>query len=285
MIQENSAVGKGLRDGLRDLGYVDGKNIALEWKMPADAELRSAAADLAHAKADLIVVGSTPAARAVLEATTASVVFLSGDPIAAGFAASLAKPGGRATGVSMLTTELAGKRLELLRTLVPRAGRIVFLMNSTNPTSAWQLKEVQQSARALGIQLLPLDAQGAAGIETALRQLPRSRASGMVVAAEIVFFVNRTKIAQAARRAKLPAIFPATEYHDAGILMSYGPNLTDTGRALAVYVDRVLKGASPAELPVQQVSKFELVIDVREAARLGLKVPDTLLLRADKVIQ
>jgi len=285
MIQEDQPLGQGLRDGLRELGYVDGKNIVLSWKMAADAELRSAAAELAGTKADLIVVGSTPAGRAVLEVTTTPVVFLSGDPIAAGFAASLAKPGGRATGVSMLTTELAGKRLELLRTLAPKAGRIVFMMNSANPTSAWQLKEVLESARALGIQLVPLDAHGAGGIDAALRQLPRSRANAMVVAAEIVFFVNRAKIAQAVRRAKLPAIFPATEYHDAGVLMSYGPNLNDTGRALAVYVDRVLKGANPGELPVQQVSKFELVLDLREAGRLGLKVPDTLLLRADKVIQ
>ena len=285
MIQEDQPLGQGLRDGLRELGYVDGKNIVLSWKMAADAELRSAAAELAGTKADLIVVGSTPAGRAALEATTIPVVFLVGDPIAAGFAVSLAKPGGRATGVSILTTELASKRLELLRALAPKAGRIAFMLNSGNPNNAWQLKEVQEAARALRVQLVRLDIQRKGGVDAALRQLPGNGASGVVVAADIFLFVNRAKIAQAVRKAKLPAIFPATEYHDAGILMSYGPNLTDTGRALAVYVDRVLKGANPAELPVEQVSKFELVIDVREAARLGLKVPDTLLLRADKVIQ
>ncbi len=146
----SSPLGEGLLDGLRELGYVDGRNIALDWRTTGatSEELRSVAIDLARAKADLILVGSTPAARAALEATTLPIVFLVGDPIASGFAASLARPGGRATGVSMLTTELAGKRLELLRVLAPKAGRIVSMMNSANPTNAWQLKEAEETARA-----------------------------------------------------------------------------------------------------------------------------------------
>ena len=283
----NSPTGEGLRDGLSELGYIEGKNIVLDSRATGatDQELRSAAIDLARAKADLILAGSTPATRAALEATTLPIVFLVGDPIAAGFAASLARPGGRATGVSMLTTELAGKRLELLRLLVPRARRVCFMMNSANPASALQFKEAQAAARALGVQLVSLDVQATGGIDAALSRLARSDASGVVVSAEIFFLVNRARIAQAVRKAKLPAIFPATEYHDAGVLRTYGPNLRDVGRALAVYVDRVLRGGKPAELPIEQISKFELVVDLREARQLGIEVPDTLLLRADKVIR
>jgi putative ABC transport system substrate-binding protein len=287
MLSLDSPTGEGLRDGLRNLGYVEGKNIVLDSRVTGATaeELRAAAIDLTRSKADLILAGSTLATRAALEATTLPIVFLVGDPIASGFAASLARPGGRATGVSMLTTELAGKRLELLRVVAPKAGRIVFMMNSANPTSVLQLRAAQEAARTLGVQLTSLDVQAPGGIDAALSRLPRSRASGVVVAAEIVFLVNRVKIAQAVRKAKLPAIFPATEYHDAGVLMTYGPNLNNVGHALANYVDRVLKGAKPAELPIEQISKFELVVDLREARQLGIEVPDTLLLRADKVIR
>lgn len=283
----NSPLREGLDEKLRELGYIDGKNIVLDWRMPGatEAELRSAALELSHGKADLIVVGSTPAGRAALELTAAPVVFLVGDPIAAGFAASLAKPGGRATGVSILTTELAGKRLELLHALAPKGRRILFMMNSANPNNAWQLKEVQQAARALGLQVVPLDIRTTGGIESALSRLQHDRAGGVVVAADIVFFVSRAKIAHAVREAKLAAIFPATEYHDAGVLMSYGPNLREVGHSLASYVDRILKGAKPADLPIEQLSKFELVLDLREARQLGIEVPDSLLLRADKVIR
>ncbi|HTS53822.1 MAG TPA: ABC transporter substrate-binding protein [Burkholderiales bacterium] len=287
MLSLDSPTGEGLRDGLRELGYIEGKNIVLDSRATGatDEELRAAAIDLARSKADLILAGSTLATRAALEATTLPIVFLVGDPIASGFAVSLARPGGRATGVSMLTTELAGKRLELLRVVAQKAGRIVFMMNSANPTNAWQLKEAQEAARTLGVQLTSLDVQAPGGIDAALSRLPRSRASGVVVAAEIVFLVNRVKISQAVRKAKLPAIFPATEYHDAGVLLTYGPNLKNVGHVLANYVDRVLKGSKPADLPIEQLSKFELVVDLREARQLGIEVPDTLLLRADKVIR
>jgi putative ABC transport system substrate-binding protein len=287
MLSLGSPVGEGLRDGLRELGYIEGKNIVLDSRVTGatDEELRAGAMDLARAKADLILAGSTPAARAALEATALPIVFLVGDPIAAGFAASLARPGGRATGVSMLTTELAGKRLELLRLLAPKARRICFMMNSANPATAWQLKEAQAAARALGVQLVSLDVQATGGIDAALSRLPRSEASGVVVAAEIIFLENRARIARAVRKAKLPAIFPATEYHDAGVLMTYGPNLRSVGHALAIYIDRVLRGAKPADLPIEQISKFKLVLDLREARQIGVEVPDTLLLRADEVIR
>jgi len=287
MIPANSALAEGLRDGLRKLGYMEGKNIAIDWRASgsADSDLRAAALELAREKTDLIVVGSTLAGRAALEATTAPIVFVSGDPVAASLAASLARPGGRATGVSLLTTELAGKRLELLRTLAPKADHIVFMMNSANPQGARQLKEAQEAARTLGVHLVSLDVQTAGGIDGVLNRLPRSKTGGVVIAAEILFFVNRAKIAQAVRKAKLPAIFPATEYHDSGVLLSYGPNLTNTGRALAPYVDRILKGANPAELPVEQVSELELVVDLREARLIWIVVPETFLLRAHQVIQ
>lgn len=284
----DNPAGEGLRDGLRELGYVEGKNIILDWRPTVEAdddELRAAALDLSRAEADLIVAGSTPAVRAALTATKAPIVFFVGDPIAAGFAASFAKPGGRATGVSLITTELIGKRLELLRTMAPKGGRILFMMNSANPASNWQLEQALEASRSLGVRLVPLDIQAAGGVDAAVSQLSRHGASGVVVAAEVVFLANRAKIARAVHEAKLPAIFPASQYHDAGILMSYGPNLRDAGRLLSVYVDKILRGAKPADLAIEQLSRFELVVNLRVARELGIQVPDTLLLRADRVIR
>ena len=283
----DAPLGDGLREGLRDLGYIEGKTIILESRPPGSTPeaLRSIAADLARSKVDLLVVFSTPAARAALDATTLPVVFLAGDPVAAGLAASLARPGGKATGVSLVTSELTAKRLELLRLSAPRARRFLILTNSANPTTALQLAGAQEGARALGVQLMTLDARNATELDTALAQISHSGAGGVVVSAELLFLVNRAKIARALRETKLPAIFPATEYHDAGVLLSYGPSLKQAMRRVAVYVDKILRGARPADLPIEQVSKVELVIDLRVAHAQGLEIPQGLLLRADEVIR
>ena len=283
----DAPLGDGLREGLRELGYIEGKTIVIESRPPGSTPeaLRLLAADLARSKVDLLVVFSTPAARAALDATTLPVVFLAGDPVAAGLAASLARPGGNATGVSLVTSELTAKRLELLRLSAPRARRFILLTNSANPTTTRQLEGAQEGARTLGVQLMTLDARNAAELDTALARIPQIAAGGVVVSAELLFLANRAKIARALRETKLPAIFPATEYHDAGILMSYGPSLKQAMHRVAVLVDKIIKGAKAGDLPIEQVAKVELVIDLRVARARGLEIPQELLLRADEVIR
>jgi putative ABC transport system substrate-binding protein len=284
---ENSPWEENLRNGLRELGYVEGKNIVIEWRrsLGTDEELRSVASQLAASKVELIVAFSTPAAGAALRATTVPVVFVAGDPVGAGLAASLARPGGQGTGVSMFNRELAGKRMELLRQVAPSIRRIVFLMNPSNPLDARMLEEAQKAARTLSVKLDTLGARNADELDVALRALPRSAADGLLVANDLFLVVNRAKVTQAVRKAKLPAIFPFKEYHDAGALMSYGPTTREATRAVAVYVDKILKGAKPSELPIEQMSKYELIIDLRVARAMGIHVPQELLLRADEVIR
>ncbi len=279
---------EGLRQGLRELGYVEGKSIVIEWRRSAETEeqLKLLAMDLARSKVDLIVAVGGTAARAALTATTLPVVLAPvGDAVGSGFAASLAKPGGNSTGVSAESTELIAKRLELLRVLVPRAPRIVFLMNSSDPIGARLLESAQQAARTLHVQLVTLDARNAGELDAALRALPRSEAGGVLVPADLLFLANKAKIASAIRKARLPAMVSLREYHDDGVLMSYVVDLKEAMRRAAPYVDKILRGAKPSELPIEQVSKFELVIDLRVAREMGITVPQELLLCADEVIR
>ena len=280
-----------LRDGLRDLGYIDGKNIVIEQRRllgtsaETDERLLSLAADLERSKADVIVVFSTPAARAALRATRLPVVFLAGDPVGTGLAASLARPGGRGTGVSMLMPEMVSKRVQLLQQVAPGIRRIVFLMNSYNPLNTRMLEEAQRAARILDLELVTLDARNAGELDVALHAMPRSTADGLVVSPDLLFLTNKTKIAQAVRKTKLAAIFPYKAYHDDAVLMSYGGNVQEAARKLAACVDKILKGAKPAELPIEQMSSYELIIDLRVAHAMGIHVPQDLLLRADEVIR
>jgi putative ABC transport system substrate-binding protein len=278
---------EGLRDGLQELGYTDGKNIVIEWRRPAGGdEQRSFAADLARSKLDVIVVNTTAAARAALDATaTIPVVFESGDPVGTGLAASLARPGRNGTGVSIVSTELFPKRLEFLHWLAPRARRIGFLTNSSNPIAASQLESTRQAARMLGLQLVTLDARNESELGAVLRALRQGATDGVIVSLDDVFRLNRSKVIQTIRKARLPAMFPYREYVDDGVLMSYGPNSADVGRKMAAYVDKILRGAKPADLPIEQISKYELIIDLRVARELKLNVPQDLLLRADEVIK
>ena len=277
----------GLRNGLRQLGYTEGRNIVLEWRQSVgDVEaMRSVAADLARANVGVIVTFSTPAARGALEATDKPVVFLTGDPVASGLATSLAKPGGRATGVSVVLVELVGKRLELLRQVAPKARRVAYLLNSSNPVGVLQLKEAQRAARTLGIELVPLDARNAGEIDAALHAIPASAVDAIQVSGDILFLTEQARIAQAIRKTRLPAMFASREYHEQDVLMSYGPSIIEAARRMATYVDRILKGARPGELPIEQVSKYELILNLRVARTQGIKVPRSLLMRADEVIR
>ena len=185
----------------------------------------------------------------------------------------------------MLNRELTGKRMELLQQVTPGIRRIVFLMNPSNPLDARMLEEAQKAARTLSVKLETLGVRNADEIDAALRAMPRGAADGVVVSPDLLFVQNKNKIAQAVRKAKLVAIFPYKENHDDGVLMSYGANVTEGARKVAVYVDRVLKGAKPSELPIEQMSKYELIIDLRVARAMGIEVPQDLLLRADEVIR
>jgi putative ABC transport system substrate-binding protein len=283
----NSPYEAALVEGLRGLGYVDGKNIAIEWRRftGEDKQLRALARELAQSKVEMIVALNTPAARAALEATTLPVVYLSGDPVATGLAENLAKPGGRGTGVSIVLTELTTKRLDLLHQLAPRARRIVYLTNLSNPIGPAQLEVAQKTARQLNVQLIPLKAANEKELDAALRTIAKHTGDGFAVTSDVLFYANRARIARAVRAAKLPAAFPSREYHEEGALMSYGVNSEDVGKKLAGYVVKVLTGTQPGDLPIEQLSQYEFVLNLHVARELGLDVPQDLLLRADAIIR
>jgi putative ABC transport system substrate-binding protein len=278
---------EGLRQGLAELGYVEGRNLIVERRRAESSDgLRSAAEDLVRAKVNLIVAFGTQAARAALSATaTIPVVYISGDPVGTGLAESLAHPGRNSTGVSTLSTELIPKRLELLQQAAPRVRRIILLGNPDSQLQAGVLKEARKAAEALRMQIVEVDARNAAELDAVLRGLQHRASDGFMVSSDVFFLANRAKVAAAVARAKLPGMFPGRDYHDAGVLMSYGTSTKEMGRQAAAYVDKILKGARPADLPIEQSSKYALVIDLRVARQLGLKVPQELLFRADEVIR
>ena len=279
---------EGFRQGLRELGYIEGKNILIEWRR-ADTgqELRALADGFVEAKVDVIVASGTSAADAVMRATaTIPVVFANlGDPVAMGFAASLARPGRNGTGVSIDASELYPKRVEFLHQLAPKARRITYLVNSSNPIAARMLEEVQIAARTLRVRLQTRDARNGLELDAVLQDLRKKPPEALLVGGDLLYLANKRKVAEVVRKARIPAIFPYDDFHEHGALMSYGPSTRDAGRLAAGYVDKILKGANPSELPIQQISKFELVIDRRLARELGIAVPRELLARADRVIR
>ena len=278
----------GLRDGLRELGYIEGKNLAIEWRPVADQtdeNLRTNAVDLMRSHIEVIVAFGTPESRAALQATTVPVVFVVGDPVGTGLAESLARPGGRGTGVSMLNRELTGKRMDLLRQVVPGARRIALLMNPANPLDARMLEEARASARALGVKLTTFEASTAAQLEVRLGAMSRRAADGLLVSNDQLFIAKRAQLAQAVRKARLPAVFPYREYQENGVLMSYGPSVTEGTHRAAIYVAKILAGAQPGDLPIEEISSFELVIDLRVAREMQIKIPQELLYRANEVIK
>jgi putative ABC transport system substrate-binding protein len=284
-----SARVEAFRQGLRELGYVEGKNIVIEWRYAEGKldRLLALAAELVRLKVDIIVTGGASSTRAAKEATTTIPIVMAQDPdpVASGFVASLARPGGNITGLASLSPELSGKRLELLKEIVPKLSRVAVLGTSTIPDNALSLKEMELAAGALGVQLQFLDVLSSKDIETAFRAASKGRASALLVLQSPLSSFHRAEIADLAVKSRLPAMYPQSDYMDAGGLMFYGANTTDLYRRAATYVDKILKGRKPADLPVEQPTKFEFIINLKAAKQIGLTIPPNVLARADKVIR
>ena len=276
-----------LRLGLRELGYAEGQNIIIEWRRGATSheDIRVQATDLGRLNVDLIVTIGSPATRAALEGTTKPVVMQIGDPVLGGFAASLSRPGGRATGVSIQTPDLNRKRLDLLHQLAPRARRVVCLTNPANPLGLRERPEFLSAAQALNMKLVFIDAKDDAEIDAALQSFRVSAADAVMVSPDLTWLASKAKVARAVREARVPAVFPYREYHEVGALLSYSVDEKQAFQRMATYVDKVLKGANPAELPIDQISTYEMIIDLRIAREMHIQVPQELLYRANEVIR
>ena len=277
------------RQGLRELGYVEGQTIAIEYRFGEGRpeRLPGLAAELVGLKVDLIVTGAPPAPEAAKQATSTIpiVVAVTGDLVAEGLVASIARPGGNITGLAAMSPELVGKQLELLKEIAPEVSRVAILQNPNNHAHPSVLHQAEGAARALGVQLHILPARTAPEIEAAFAEVRRQRAGGLLVLRDGVFFSRRTQIAALAAKGRLPAIYGIREEAEAGGLMAYGASLPHMFRRAATYVDKILKGAKPADLPVEQPTRFELVINLWTARALGLTIPRSVLSLADEVIQ
>src|SRR5437762_11643879 len=285
----NPARSEAFRQGLRELGYVEEKNIVIEWRY-AEGKLDSLpalAAQLVRLKVDVIVTGGSIITRAAKEATTTIPIVMAQDPdpVGNGFVASLARPGGNITGLATLAPELSGKQTEPLTEVVPKLSRVAVLGTSTQPGNAQALREVELAAGAFGVKLQYLDVLATKDIETAFRAASTRRADAVLVLASTVAASHRTEIAELAIKSHLPAIYYRSEFVEDGGLMSYGASFTDMDRRAATYEDKILKGAKPADLPVEQPKKFELVINLKTAKQIGLTIPPNVLARADRVIR
>ncbi len=277
------------RQGLRDLGYVEGRNVVIEYR---DVEgkferLPALAAELVALKVDVIVTGAAQATQAAKNATTTIPIIMVAvvDPVRIGLVASLARPGGNVTGLSHFAgQELSGKRLELLREVVPKLSHVAIILNSANPSNPLQVRETEAAAQVLGLQLRPLEVRVPDDFERAFETAIRGRASALIALDDPFIFGERTRIVGLAAKSRLPVMYGFREFVDAGGFMSYGANLSDLFRRAATYVDKILKGAKPADLPVEQPTKFELVINLKTAKALGLTISQSLLQRADQVI-
>jgi putative ABC transport system substrate-binding protein len=277
------------RKGLHDLGYVEGRSIVLEprWAEGKHERLPALVAELVRLNVDVIVAAATPASRAAKAATaTIPIVIVAvGEPVRAGLVASLARPGGNVTGLGLLTPDLSGKRLELLREIVRNLSRVAVLMNPENPVSAIFLEETQAATRKLGVELQRVDARSPDEIEPAFAAATARRADALIVFDDPALWSYRPRIVALSAARRLPAMYGLRDFVDDGGLMSYGPNRPDQYRRTAIFVDKILKGAKPADLPVEQPTKFDLVINLKTARALGLDVPPMLLARADEVIE
>ena len=275
--------------GLRDLGWVAGKNIGIEYRYAEGRKdrLPELAADLVRLKVDCIVAAVPPDALAAKNATRAIpiVVASGGDPVAEGLVENLARPGGNITGLSQMVQELGGKRLELLKELVPTLSRVAVLWNPQNPFSTLSWKEIQLPARQLRVELHSLEVQSPDALDNAFEEATKARTGALAIMPDAMFVTHLKRIADLAAQSGLPSIFHLRAFADAGGLMAYGPDRADMFRRAATYVDKILKGAKPADLPVEQPMKFELVINLKTAKALGITLPPSLLVLADEVIQ
>jgi putative tryptophan/tyrosine transport system substrate-binding protein len=277
------------RQGLRDLGYIEGKNIVIEYRSPEEKldRLPELAAELVRLKVDIIVTAGSGATRPAKAATVTIPIVMTqdDDPVGSGFVASLARPGTNITGLSTLSPETSGKRLELLKETVPRLSRVTVVGTSTSSAHPRYLKETELAAGALGVKLQYLDVLYPKDIETAFRDAVKGRADALLWLAGGQFNFHRRQIVELAVKSRLPAIYERRGDVEAGGLMSYGVYLPDLDRRAATYVDKILKGVKPGELPVEQATKFELVINLKTAKQIGLTIPPNVLARADRVIK
>ena len=278
------------RQGLRELGYVEGQNVTIEYRW-ADGrfeQLPDLAAELVRLKVDVIVAVVTQASLAAKKATGTIPIVMVGvsDPVGSGLVASLARPGTNITGTSSMTAEIIGKLLELLKETLPKISRVAALWNPANPVfQALQLRETEVAARALGVQLQILEARGPDEIDRAFAAMVKERTKALLILGDPVFTSHRKRIADLAAKYRLPAVSGTREYVEAGGLMAYGPSFPDMHRRAATYVDKILKGTKPADLPVEQPKKFEFIINLKAAKQIRLTIPPNVLARADKVIR
>jgi putative ABC transport system substrate-binding protein len=277
-------------DGLRELGYAEGRHFRMEYRWgPAAADLPALAADLVRLRVDVIVSSGYPGNKAARDATAAVpipvVMATSGDAVQEGLVASLSRPGGNLTGLSVLNRELSGKRLELIREAVPGLRRIGALFNGSNPAMPPQFTEVRAAAQAMGLQAVALDVNFPRGIDAAFVDGVKAGIGAMMILSDSSTIAHRAELSAAAIRQRMPTMFANRDYIRAGGMMSYGPNLAENFRRAAAYVDRILKGASPSTMPVEQPTKFELVFNRSTAKALGISLPQSLLVRADDFVE
>jgi putative tryptophan/tyrosine transport system substrate-binding protein len=291
IVSASAAAGRieAFRQGLRELGYVEGKNTVIEYRS-AEGKLESLpalAAELVRLKVDVIITRGSPPTRSAKEATNTIPIVMGWDydPVGNGFVASLARPGGNITGLSSLAPEISGKQLELLKEIVPKLAKVAVLGTSTIQGNAQALRETEAAAGAFGVKLQYLDVLGPKDIETAFRAASKGRADAVLVLTNPFTFSQRTQVVDLAAKSRLPAIYPQSEYVEDGGLMTYGPSINDLFRRAATYVDKILKGAKPTDLPVEQPTKFEFIINLKAAKQIGLTIPPNVLVRADKVIK
>jgi putative ABC transport system substrate-binding protein len=276
--------------GLRDLGYLEGQNIAVEYRFAEGKvdDLPALAAELVRLKVDIMVVEGGQGIRAAQQASSTIPIIMTtvSDPVALGFAASLAKPGGNITGLSLLAPELGGKRLELLKEIVPKLSRVAVLGSQDTLSSGAQIKEIEAAAWALSLQLYPMEWRGGAdNLPAAFSAAAKARVGALVALSDPRMLANRYRIAELSIKNRLPNVYQASEFAEAGGLMTYGTNFADLFRRAATYVDKILKGAKPADLPIEQPTKFEFVINLKTAKQIGLTIPPNVLARADRVIR
>ena len=288
-VAPSTPLAEAFRQGLREHGYVEGQNLAFEYRYAegrAD-RLPALAAELARLKVDVIVTESNMAALAAKSATETIpiVMAIAGDPVKAGVVGSLARPGGNVTGLTLMHPELSGKRLQLLKEAVPRIALVAVIWNPTDPAAVDILRETEVAARSLGLRLHAIEARAPAELDAAFKAVADARPSAFFTLPGGMFQDNQTRILEFAKKNRLPGVFPNRVFVEAGGLISYGPNLAASSRRAAAFVDKLLKGAKPADLPIEQPTKFELVINLKTARALGLTIPASVLVWADQAIE
>lgn len=277
------------RQGLRDLGYEEGKNVSIEWRF-GDGKvdgLWPLATELVGLKVAVIVTGGTAPTRAAKEATSTIPIVMAqdNDPVASGVVTSLARPGGNITGLTNFAPELSSKRLEILQEVVPKFSRVAVLGSGTGPSNALVLTELERAAKGLGVKLQYLDILESKDVETAFQSATKGQADGLTTFASAMIVAQRAQIVDLAAKNRLPGIYHNSQFAEAGGLMFYGVNVFDLDRRAAIYVDKILQGAKPAVLPIEQPKKFELVINLKAAKQIGLTIPPNVLARADRIIR